>query len=308
MGGMTQRPWTPTKRRGPIAAEFKGPGPACVALPSYIGRRTTESRSERAPAFSFGSRQNGKLESIGPGPGQYNITGMSAKGKDTPPALSLHSRPKDQKPENFPAPGDYNPDKAEKVIHDSAPKYTFGLKTNVDKPLDTPAPNVYKIAETLTADAPKYTFGTKVNVEKPDIVPAPNSYNVPRADNVLRRSLRYSFGRKTNSKNYSVTPAPNVYNIPSAVGDRGSPAYTISGRTKELLDERVKNPAPGQYNNVDPEFYKSHSPAYTMSGRINVPKDDKIPGPGVYSPEKVTLDAPPAHSFGIRHSPFSEHY
>ncbi|CAG9826690.1 unnamed protein product [Diabrotica balteata] len=273
MGGMTQRPWTPTKRRGPIAAEFKGPGPACVALPSYIGRRTAESRSERAPAFSFGSRQNGKLESIGPGPGQYNITGMSAKGKDTPPALSLHSRPKDQKPENFPAPGDYNPDKAEKVIHDSAPKYTFGLKTNVDKPLDTPAPNVYKIAETLTADAPKYSFGSKVNIEKPDIV-----------------------------------PAPNVYNIPSAVGDRGSPAYTISGRTKELLDERVKNPAPGQYNNVDPEFYKSHSPAYTMSGRINVPKDDKIPGPGVYSPEKVILDAPPAHSFGIRHSEFSEHY
>lgn len=24
MGGITQRPWTPTKRRGPIAAEFSG--------------------------------------------------------------------------------------------------------------------------------------------------------------------------------------------------------------------------------------------------------------------------------------------
>lgn len=37
MGGMTQRPWTPTRRRGPIAAEFSGPGPACVALQSSIG-------------------------------------------------------------------------------------------------------------------------------------------------------------------------------------------------------------------------------------------------------------------------------
>ncbi|KAJ8922846.1 hypothetical protein NQ315_007881 [Exocentrus adspersus] len=79
MGGMTQRPWTPTKRRGPIAAEFSGPGPACVYLPSYIGKRTSESKSGRAPAFSFGARTNGKLENIGPGPGQYNVTGLSAK-------------------------------------------------------------------------------------------------------------------------------------------------------------------------------------------------------------------------------------
>lgn len=41
MGGFQQRPWTPTKRRGPIAAEFKGPGPACVSLPSSIGKFPT---------------------------------------------------------------------------------------------------------------------------------------------------------------------------------------------------------------------------------------------------------------------------
>lgn len=35
--GMTQRPWTPTKRRGPIAAEYNSPGPACVTLPPLIG-------------------------------------------------------------------------------------------------------------------------------------------------------------------------------------------------------------------------------------------------------------------------------
>ncbi|KAG5877895.1 hypothetical protein JTB14_009645 [Gonioctena quinquepunctata] len=240
MGGITQRPWTPTKRRGPIAAEFKGPGPACVALPSYIGKRNSESKTERAPAFSFGARHNGKMESIGPGPGQYNVTGLSAKGKDTPPSLSLHGRHKEPKPDNFPAPGDYNPDKAEKVIHDNAPRYTFGLKTNVEKPLNT--------------------------------------------------------------------PAPNVYNIPSGVGDKSGPAYTITGRTSEPADDRVKNPAPGQYNLVNPESYKMHSPAYTIGGRMHVPKGDNIPGPGVYSPEKSEIDVSIAHSFGIRHSPFSDHY
>lgn len=83
--------------------------------------------------------------------------------------------------------------------------------------------------------------------------------------------------------------APNVYNIPHIVGDKkSSPSYTISGRNKDFIDERVKNPGPGQYNNVNPENYKQHSPAYTISGRYTLPTDTtQIPGPGVYCPEKV---------------------
>ncbi|XP_018336730.1 outer dense fiber protein 3 isoform X4 [Agrilus planipennis] len=271
MGGFQQRPWTPTKRRGPIAAEFASPGPASVSLPSTIGTRPLDSKTGRAPAFSFGNRHNDKTETIGPGPGQYNVTGLSAKGKDTPKAASLHGRPKDCKGDNTPAPGDYNPDKAEKVIHDNAPKYTFGLKTNREKPLDTPAPN---------------------------------SYNV----NGLQKSPMFSFGSRNSIDKIPNTPAPNVYNIPNTLGDKKSaPAYTISGRNKDLVDERVKNPGPGSYNNVDPITYKEHAPSYTISGRTNIPCDHlNVPGPGVYSPEKVEvhLRHAPAYSFGIRHSPF----
>lgn len=36
MGGFEQRPWTPTKRRGPIAAEHRGPGPQYL-LPQLLG-------------------------------------------------------------------------------------------------------------------------------------------------------------------------------------------------------------------------------------------------------------------------------
>ena len=38
MGGQSGS-WTPTKRRGPIAAEFQGPGPAALALPSLFGSK-----------------------------------------------------------------------------------------------------------------------------------------------------------------------------------------------------------------------------------------------------------------------------
>ena len=38
MGGQSGS-WTPTKRRGPIAAEFQGPGPAAIGLPSLFGSK-----------------------------------------------------------------------------------------------------------------------------------------------------------------------------------------------------------------------------------------------------------------------------
>ncbi|CAH0393501.1 unnamed protein product [Bemisia tabaci] len=237
MGGFQQRTWTPTKRRGPIAAEFTGPGPACVTLPSLVGSGTTpDSKKGRAPAFSFGSRHSGKNDSIGPGPGQYNITGLSAKGKDTPPAATLHSRPKETKIENFPAPGDYNPEKSEKVIADSSPKYTFGLKTSVDKPNTTPAPGTY---------CPEKSY------------------------EAFDHTIQYSFGLKTQ------------------------------------IEKPLNTPGPGTYNNANADSIKPKSPAYSVSSRYQMPGDTTPkPGPGAYSPEKVQLDLPPAHTFGIRHSPY----
>lgn len=100
------------------------------------GVRVPDSRRQAAPAYSFGTRRNqGQCDSIGPGPAQYNVSGLGAKGKDTPPAMSLQSRPKAKSHFNTPAPGDYN---VEKNMVGSAPKYTFGLKTVADKPKDTP--------------------------------------------------------------------------------------------------------------------------------------------------------------------------
>ncbi|KAJ1529597.1 hypothetical protein ONE63_006366 [Megalurothrips usitatus] len=166
MGGLKQRPWTPTKRRGPIAAEHQSPGPACVSLPTLIGTVAPDSKRERAPAFSFGSRHGAKNDSPGPGPGQYNVTGLSAKGKDSPPSATLHSRPKDCNPDATPAPGDYNPD-----LHDTSPKYTFGLKVQHDKPSSTPAPNTY-LAE-KPASTQEFSFGARTQLDKPSDTPAP---------------------------------------------------------------------------------------------------------------------------------------
>ncbi|XP_049836172.1 outer dense fiber protein 3 isoform X4 [Schistocerca gregaria] len=198
MGGITQRPWTPTKRRGPIAAEFSGPGPACVTLPNLIGGSAVpDSKRGRAPAFSFGSRHNSKNDSAGPGPGQYNVTGLSAKGKDSPPAATLHGRPKDPRHDNTPAPGDYNPEKSEKVVLDNSPKYTFGLKTQVEKPSTTPGPGTYNDAraENYKARSPAYSISSRYQLPSDSTQkPGPGAHSPEKVK--LDTLPNYSFGIK----------------------------------------------------------------------------------------------------------------
>ncbi|OXA52917.1 outer dense fiber protein 3 isoform X1 [Folsomia candida] len=246
MGGITQRPWTPTKRRGPIAAEFSGPGPAWVTLPGLIGRKPYVSGKSTSPCFTFGNRHGDTTDYAGPGPGTYNVMGLSSRGKSSAPSASMHYRHAEPKSFVTPAPGAYCPEKAEAKILDHSPKYSFGLK--------------------------------------------------PKAE------------IKSN------TPAPNVYNVPSVLGNgncregtkQKAPAYTMSGRGKEIVDSRVTNPGPGKYESGSLNAMKEKAPAYSLSIRTQLPSDDtKKPGPGAHSPEKVNMSPAPAHTFGIKHSPYT---
>jgi hypothetical protein len=67
------------------------------------------------------------------------VTGLAAKGKDTPPQISLQSRAKPNKIIETPAPGEYHIEKSDKYVVSAAPKFTFGVKkycgiTNYETP------------------------------------------------------------------------------------------------------------------------------------------------------------------------------
>jgi hypothetical protein len=107
MGGQSGS-WTPTKRRGPIAAEFQGPGPAAIGLPSLFGNiNIKESSKQRAPAYTFGNRQERKHESSTPAPNAYNTSRLNPRGKDAKEGITMGNKQKDPKPFNNPAPGQY---------------------------------------------------------------------------------------------------------------------------------------------------------------------------------------------------------
>lgn len=152
-GHVEQRPWTPTVRIGKIAAETSNPGPAIVQLPTLIGKEEREreretvlyhillltgskvpdSKKKGAPSYTFGYKLKSNDETTGPGPAQYNVSGMRPKGKDYPRAATLQSRPKELTAFVNPGPGEYNVNAASKAAMDATPKYTFGKRPPPDK-------------------------------------------------------------------------------------------------------------------------------------------------------------------------------
>ncbi|KAG7187908.1 hypothetical protein KM043_013875 [Ampulex compressa] len=275
------------------------------------GKNVPDSKRGRAPAFSFGSRHSSKNDSLGPGPGQYNLTGLSAKGKDVTHALSLHGRVRPTKTESIPAPGDYDPQKAERVIRDNSPMYSFGTRTEVPKTACTPGPAEYRAETVNLQKSPEFSFGGRLVVDKLSDVPGPGEYSPEKAMLLLDNTLGFTFGHRSTTKRPNDIPAPNTYNIPSSLcgskegNKRAAPSYTMSGRQRSTCDYQTLVPGPGAYETIKQDTVRPKSPAYSMSIRYKVPDDhSQIPGPGAHYPEKVHLDIPPAHSFGIRHSPY----
>ncbi|CAG2176411.1 unnamed protein product, partial [Oppiella nova] len=103
---------TPTKRRGPIGAEFSSPGPAIVSLPSTFGPNRGDQRKSTSPAYSFGSKYEEKRNVKTPGPGEYDVEGMTRVGKDWTPSAFVGAKIKDPEPFNTPAPTHYSPEKS----------------------------------------------------------------------------------------------------------------------------------------------------------------------------------------------------
>jgi hypothetical protein len=162
------------------------------------------------------------------------------------------------------------------------------------------------------ASAPSASLHYRHAEPKAFVTPAPGAYNSePAEKKMLDHSPKYSFGTKTEKKVKSNTPAPNAYNMPAVLGQcpegtmHKAPSYSIAGRQKDSVDPRVANPGPGKYDAANMDAMKAKAPAFSLSTRTQLPSDDtKKPGPGAYSAEKVNLNVAPAHSFGIKHSPY----
>ncbi|KAK4297021.1 hypothetical protein Pmani_030539 [Petrolisthes manimaculis] len=299
MGGQSNGTWTPTKRRGPIAAEFTSPGPASIALRSSIG--SGGATKSRPPAFTMTSRHEIKPDKAGPGPGQYNVTGLSNKaGKDEPVAASMHIRPKDPKVYITPAPCDYSPDKAEAKVNEASPCFSFGIKVENGKGSDAPAPNSYNIPTLLGStkegskhSAPSFTMAARARDEEDKMkVPGPGSYDDSTVDKYKAlKSPCFSMGQRTTiPSDHTMKPGPGAH-CPEKYIESG-PKFTMAKRLPEDTD-KMKVPGPGTYESGDINNCREKLPAFTMAPKTTLPTDrSPKPAPNAYSPEKYNESGP----------------
>ncbi|XP_013787628.1 outer dense fiber protein 3-like [Limulus polyphemus] len=207
-GYVLQRPWTPTKRRGPIAAEHIGPGPAYISLPSTFGLGSGDTSYSKSPSYTFGSKVEARRKNFTPGPGSYDIAGISEKGKETVPAPSISGRMKD--PDKFitPAPGAYTPEQSVKTFQNGSPSYSFGVKLKDQKKDNYPAPNTYNVngEDVSYPHSPSYSMGAKLNHERINNTPGPGAFSPEKVRVASQQAPAYSFGIR-HSPYASKTPS-----------------------------------------------------------------------------------------------------
>ncbi|GFT49308.1 outer dense fiber protein 3 [Trichonephila clavipes] len=259
-----QKPWTPTKRRGPISGEWQTPGPADITLPSTFGPKKSDATRSKSPAYTFSGKHEEKVKFATPGPGSYNVSGVRRTGKEVHQGKTISGRTKDPQPFKTPSPGEYTPERRT-VLH-KAPAFTFGHKGKETKPDNIPAPGTYEPEKSLKKmldNAPRYSFRIK--------------YKDPKPENVPGDVLKVAVGKKStiiskiilNEFAYLKFVAPGAYEPEKAM--------------KAVLDS---------------------TPRYSFRIKYREPKPDNVPAPGAYEPEKAmkaVLDSTPRYSFRIKH-------
>ncbi len=122
-----------TVPRVPVMATFSGPGPVVYPLPTLVGQKGHDPRTEheKAPAWPFGVKHGKFFDDCSPGPVHYPDVTVTRRGKDGTPHFSLHSRPLD--PTNFhvPGPGAYSPEKSGPSANYQSPRFSFGHRNRL---------------------------------------------------------------------------------------------------------------------------------------------------------------------------------
>lgn len=235
--GYIQGQWVPTKRRGPIAAEFTGPGPAALSLPSLIGSSKDGSKSN-SPSYSINGRPKTKLDNVGPGPATYDLTNLTNAGRAQPTGTFISGRLKEPASFVTPSPAHYNLEKSECSVHDVSPRYTFGYKAKDPKFDDLPAPNKYSIPglvgnsvrEGTKKGSPSFSMSHRNKLPAPPKTPGPGTYKIIDDDVVKVKSPKYTFSpRYDMPSDKTKVPGPGAFS-PEKVKLDEAPAVSFGIR------------------------------------------------------------------------------
>lgn len=248
----------------PIAARFKGPGPAAYTVPSTFA---TPFVRNKAPAWTFGSRVDIKDANIfSPGPGAFNPR-ATRDGHIGGPAFSLQGGFRKIRRDgkaiingamelDTPGPGAYSVGKALATGPVKGPAYTISGRTEPFIETSLPGPSQYSIRSTIGVpvatgkSAPCSSIAGQRPTKVTSTSPGPALYNSPMLNlRVLNSAPAYSLGVRINKETgdwNSKTPGPGSYTPTTRIKAREAPSFSFGVRHSEyeafvITDEDLKS-------------------------------------------------------------------
>lgn len=276
------------------------------------------------PTRSFGKadRSMSVPKSMVPGPGSYEIKSFlelsfTAKAGKKPKA----PREKNDKSKlDTPGPASYNPKKPSTAISFSMGNKTFGLissenyslgpgqyQANYDsiKPntavsftkahretlppsTEVPGPGSYSLKE--IKEVPQYVFPKEQREKRAgNDFPGPGNYKIPG----LSDELKHKMGKTILPRRPMIAkdldfPGPGAYNSKYQDEQR---SYSVGKGARPALTRGTKNPGPGQYDPINPNYIKN-SKSIGLGNRPPLAKTNNFPGPGSYDFPSFTQQGP----------------
>lgn len=264
--------------RSPLAPSTNVPGPGTHSLREI----------KECPQYVFPREPRGKRNSPDyPGPGEYNIPGLTDELKHKMGKTILPRRPLIIKDSGAPGPGAYDA-----KDQNSAPSFSVGKGKRPKIPGITknPGPGVYSpVNPNHTIHSKSIGASTRPPLSKTNGVPGPGAYDFKT---FTEDGPKYTtVGRKPEIKGNTTVPGPGQYN-PEIVACRPEGVHVVIGtgqRTNESRRGVRAPPGPGAY---DP-FVSSDEPKWTFKKdpREKANFEDE-PGPGQYEIPPTVPDVP----------------
>ncbi|NWX93224.1 ODF3A protein, partial [Nothoprocta pentlandii] len=192
--------WKPHRPRGPVMAQFTGPGPK-YSIPGTTGYLKHDPTKRQAPAYSFSGAKPPVKDGCSPGPCYYVKPSMTKTGKYVAPGYVMSGRPK-VTVEVTPGPGDYFLEKSKKHIYKCAPAHSMSFRHNMASVEITPGPGDYTIPRVMgpntayTTASPCYSmkWRTKFGLFEEDLykTPGPAAYQKTELDVYKTRAPKYT--------------------------------------------------------------------------------------------------------------------
>ncbi|NWJ08393.1 ODF3A protein, partial [Crypturellus undulatus] len=192
--------WRPHRPRGPVMAQFTGPGPK-YSIPGTTGYLNHNPTKRQAPAYSFSGARAPVPVGCSPGPCYYVQPSVTKTGKYVAPGCVMSGRPTGTV-EVTPGPGDYFLEKSKKHIYRCAPAHSMAFRHDIGCGDVTPGPGDYTIPRVLgpnttyTTASPCYSmrWRTKFGLFEEDLckTPGPAAYPKTELDVYKPRAPKYT--------------------------------------------------------------------------------------------------------------------